>query len=164
MTRKRLTFMAGLVMSATALGSIISAIKLGKLADRTGHTTGHHLGASRCWHLAYCRKPSSRLLGNLSSYASRWGWRLVVWSPVSRPSFGITSLTIRSEPALGFSLSAQFSGQVAGPLIGGFIGGQIGMRSVFFGTSVLLLIGAAFNWLLLSRSRQSLLNPQASSK
>ncbi|MCB8877272.1 MFS transporter, partial [Acidisoma silvae] len=36
---KRLTFMAGLVMSAAALGSIISASRLGKLADRIGHTT-----------------------------------------------------------------------------------------------------------------------------
>ncbi len=36
---KRLIFMAGLVTSATALGSIISASKLGKPADRTGRTT-----------------------------------------------------------------------------------------------------------------------------
>ncbi|MCB8875992.1 MFS transporter, partial [Acidisoma silvae] len=66
--------------------------------------------------------------------------------------------------ALGLSLSAQFAGQVAGPLIGGFIGGQIGMRSVFFGTCALLLIGAAFNGLVLSRTRQSLFSTQASSK
>ena len=33
----RVTMMAGLVMSAAALGSILSASRLGKLADRVGH-------------------------------------------------------------------------------------------------------------------------------
>ncbi len=35
----RVTFIAGLVMSAAALGSILSASQLGKVADRIGHST-----------------------------------------------------------------------------------------------------------------------------
>jgi hypothetical protein len=49
---------------------------------------------------------------------------------------------------LGYSTSAQYTGQVVGPLAGGFVGGHIGMRAVFFGTSVLMVAGAIYNWIL----------------
>lgn len=50
--------------------------------------------------------------------------------------------------ALGYSTSAHYAGQVVGPLLGGFVGGHIGMRAVFLGTSVLMAIGAGYNWLV----------------
>uniref|UniRef100_UPI0040440AF4 MFS transporter n=1 Tax=Pseudomonas aeruginosa TaxID=287 RepID=UPI0040440AF4 len=49
---------------------------------------------------------------------------------------------------LGYSVAAQFAGQFIGPLIGGVIGGHIGMRAVFLATSVVLLLGVAWNFKL----------------
>jgi MFS family permease len=53
---------------------------------------------------------------------------------------------------LGYSTSAQYAGQVIGPLAGGFVGGHIGMRAVFLGTTVVMLGGAAFNWIFSRRA------------
>ncbi len=47
---------------------------------------------------------------------------------------------------LGYGTSAQFAGQVIGPVVGGFVGGHLGMRAVFLATSVLLFLGAGYNW------------------
>jgi DHA1 family multidrug resistance protein-like MFS transporter len=56
---------------------------------------------------------------------------------------------------LGLSISSQYVGQVAGPVLGGFVGGHIGMPAVFLGTSVLLLAGAAFTWLVRTKEEQA---------
>ena len=56
---------------------------------------------------------------------------------------------------LGYSVSAQYAGQVIGPLAGGFVGGHIGMRAVFLGTSVLMALGAAGNFVMERRARVS---------
>jgi DHA1 family multidrug resistance protein-like MFS transporter len=37
-------------------------------------------------------------------------------------------------------------------VLGGFVGGHIGMRAVFVGTSVLLITGAAYSWLVRPRN------------
>ena len=55
---------------------------------------------------------------------------------------------------LGYSVSAQYTGQVVGPLAGGFIGGHIGMRAVFLGTSVLLLVGTVGNFIAQRQARR----------
>jgi hypothetical protein len=49
---------------------------------------------------------------------------------------------------LGYSTSSQYAGHVAGPLLGGFVGGHIGMRAVFFGTSILMALGAVYTGLV----------------
>ncbi len=54
---------------------------------------------------------------------------------------------------LGYSVSAQFAGQVAGPLAGGFVGGHVGMRAVFLGTSVLMALGAVYDWRVAAKDR-----------
>jgi MFS family permease len=52
---------------------------------------------------------------------------------------------------LGWSVSSQYTGQVVGPLMGGFGGGHLGMRAVFLGTSVLMVVGAVGNWVAQAR-------------
>jgi hypothetical protein len=142
----RVTMMAGLVMSAAALGSILSASRLGKLADRVGH-----------WNVIVgCLAVSAVLLIPQAFVTS--GWQLVVLRFLMGLSLGgllpcIASVIRHNVPErvagnmLGYSTSAQYTGQVAGPLLGGFVGGHIGMRAVFLGTCVLMAAGAGWNWL-----------------
>lgn len=141
----RVTMTAGLVMSAAALGSILSASRLGRLADRVGH-----------WNVIVGCLAVSALLLIPQAFVSA-GWQLVALRFLMGLSLGgllpcIASVIRHSVPEhvagnmLGYSTSAQYVGQVAGPLVGGFVGGHVGMRAVFIGTSVLMAAGAAWNW------------------
>lgn len=141
----QVTFVAGLVMSAAALGSIVSASRLGKLADRVGHSTVITVALG-----------VAALLLIPQAFVTA-GWQLILLRFLMGVALGgllpcIAAMVRHSVPdhfvgsVLGYSVSAQFAGQVAGPLVGGFIGGHIGMRAVFLGTSALLLAGAIYNW------------------
>ncbi len=140
---RRVSMTAGVVMSATALGSILSASRLGRLADRIGH-----------WRV---------LTGGLAVAAALLvpqafvdaAWQLVVLRFLMGLALGgllpcVTSIVRHSAPAravgrlLGWATSAQYVGQVAGPLAGGFVGGHLGMRPVFLSTALLLAVGAAW--------------------
>jgi MFS family permease len=148
----KVTIVAGLVMSAAALGSILSASRLGKLADRIGHTTV----------IVGALVVAGLLLAPQAFVTA--GWQLIVLRFAMGLALGgllpcIASVVRHNTPdhvagsILGYSLSAQFAGQVAGPLLGGFVGGHFGMRAVFLGTSLLMLAGAAGNGLLIARQR-----------
>ncbi|WP_024509446.1 MFS transporter [Bradyrhizobium sp. ARR65] len=143
----RVTFFAGLAMSAGALGSILSSSQLGKLADRVGHWT----------IIIACLAVSAALLIPQAFVDS--GWQLVVLRLLMGLALGgllpcIASVIRHNVPEaiaggiLGYSVSAQYCGQVIGPLAGGFVGGHIGMRAVFLGTCVLMAAGAIGNFIL----------------
>lgn len=146
----QVTFVAGLVMSAAAFGSLLSSSHLGKLADRVGH-----------WRIiTICLAASALLLIPQAFVVS--GWQLILLRFLMGLALGgllpcIASVIRHNVPdtvtgsMLGYSISAQYTGQVIGPLAGGFIGGHIGMRAVFLGTSVLMALGAVGNWLVAER-------------
>jgi MFS family permease len=140
----RVTFVAGLAMSAAALGSVLSASRLGKLADRVGH-----------WNVIIACLGVSALLLVPQAFVTD-AWQLVLLRFLMGLALGgllpcIASVIRHNVPEsvsgriLGYSVSSQYTGQVAGPLMGGFVGGHIGMRAVFLGTSVLLVGGALGN-------------------
>src|SRR6201999_1173719 len=121
----RVTFVAGVVMSAAALGSILSSSHLGKLADRIGH-----------WTVITASLAVSALLLIPQAFVDS-GWQLILLRFLMGLALGgllpcIAALIRHNVPdhfvgmVLGYSISSQFAGQVAGPLIGGFIGGHIG--------------------------------------
>ncbi|HTZ00698.1 MAG TPA: MFS transporter [Xanthobacteraceae bacterium] len=137
------TLVSGVVMSAAALGSILSASRLGKLADRVGH-----------WRVLIGALAVSALLLIPQAFVTA-GWQLVGLRFLMGLSLGgllpcITSIIRHNVPdgiagrVLGYSTSSQYVGQVVGPLLGGFVGGHIGMRAVFLGTSLLMGLGAAY--------------------
>jgi len=140
-------FVAGLVMSAAAFGSLLSSSHLGKLADRVGH-----------WRIIIiCLAVSALLLIPQAFVVS--GWQLILLRFLMGLALGgllpcIASVIRHNVPdavtgsMLGYSISAQYAGQVIGPLAGGFIGGHIGMRAVFLGTSVLMACGAIGNFVV----------------
>ncbi|HVZ10690.1 MFS transporter [Rhodopila sp.] len=141
----QVTIVAGIVMSAAALGSILSASRLGRLADRIGH-----------WNVIIgCLLASALLLVPQAMVTA--GWQLVALRFLMGLALGgllpcVAAVIRHSVPEgstggiLGYSTSAQYVGQVTGPLVGGFIGGHYGMRSVFIGTAVLMAAAGLYGW------------------
>lgn len=141
---------AGLVMSAAALGSVISASWLGKLADNVGHVRV----------IVFALLAAAMLLVPQAFVTA--GWQLIVLRFLMGLALGgllpcVAAVIRRSVPAesvggvMGYSVSAQFAGQFTGPLMGGFVGAHLGMRCVFLVTSLLLLAGAILNWRVMMR-------------
>ncbi|ARO23150.1 MFS transporter [Rhizobium sp. S9] len=148
------TKISGLVMSAAALGSILSASRLGRLADRIGH-----------WPVISGALAVAGLLLIPQAFVTS-SWQLIVLRFLMGAALGgllpcITAVIRHSVPdsaaggVLGLSVSSQYIGQVAGPVLGGFVGGHIGMRAVFLGTAVLLLAGAAYAWIVRPRDQKT---------
>ncbi len=143
-------FTAGLVMAASAVGSILAAPRLGRLADRIGH-----------WKLIVgCLAACSLLLIPQAFVTQSWqliGLRFLMGIALAGLLPAITATIRHNVPQaaagtiLGYSTSAQYAGQVLGPLAGGFVGGQIGMRAVFLGTTLIMAGGAALNWVVSRR-------------
>ena len=141
----RVALMSGLVMAASALASILAAPRIGRLADRIG-----------AWHVVIGSLAACGLLLIPQAFVTD-AWQLVALRFLMGLALAgllpsVTALIRHSVPdgvtggVLGYSQSAQYMGQIAGPLVGGFAGASFGMRSVFFATSLLMLLGAAANW------------------
>ncbi len=150
----QVTMVAGIVMSAAALGSILSASRLGRLADRIGH-----------WPVIAGALAIAGLLLIPQAFVTA-SWQLIALRFLMGVALGgllpcIAAVIRHNVPdsaagsILGLSTSSQFVGQVVGPVLGGFVGGHIGMRAVFLGTCVLLLAGAAFAWLVRPKDEQA---------
>lgn len=151
----RVTLVSGVVMSAAALGAILSASRLGRLADRVGH-----------WTVIVGALAVAALLLIPQAFVTE-GWQLVALRFLMGLALGgllpcVTSVIRHNVPdgvggnVLGLSISAQYVGQVAGPVLGGFIGGHFGMPAVFLGTAALLAAGAAVNAVLRARHQRPL--------
>ena len=147
----QITKVAGYVMAAAALGSIISSSWVGKLADRIGHLRIITLALAGAGVLLI---PQAFVTA---------GWQLIILRFLMGLALGgllpcIAAVIRHCVPEgmvgsiLGYSVAAQFAGQFIGPLIGGFIGGHIGMKAVFLATSCILLIGAAWNFKIYCQS------------
>ena len=146
------TLVSGVVMAAAALGSILSAPRLGKLADRVGH-----------WNVVIFALAACALLLVPQAFVTQ-AWQLIGLRFLMGAALGglmpcVTSVISHNVPdgaagtVLGYSTSAQYVGQVVGPLAGGFLGGHFGMRAVFLGTAALIACGAVFNWAVSARRR-----------
>jgi MFS family permease len=115
----KVTMISGVVMSAAALGAILSASRLGKLADRIGH-----------WNVII------GALGVAGAAADPAGlrhqsWQLIGPALPDGPGAGrAPALHLQRHPPqcarqrggkhARLSISSQYVGQVAGPVLGGF--------------------------------------------
>jgi len=133
---------AGLVMACSALGSMLTASRLGALADRIGS-----------WNVIIGCLLMTALAMVPQAWVVHW-WQLAVLRVGMGmalagllPSIGKLARQTVDERStgqmLGYLQSAQFSGQVLGPLVGGVIGVHYGLHSVFFVTAALLSACAA---------------------
>jgi DHA1 family multidrug resistance protein-like MFS transporter len=136
--------MAGFVMAASAFGSMLTAARLGALADR--------IGSSKV--IIACLLATGAVLIP-QAFVTEW-WQLAILRGVMGMTLAGLLPAIAKEvrhavadhdsgKTLGYLQSAQFSGQVIGPLIGGLIGAHIGLRAVFFVTAALLMCCAGLN-------------------
>jgi MFS family permease len=145
----RVTMVAGLVMAAAAFGSIISAPRVGRLADRIGPT---HVIAGGLAVAGLLLIPQAFVTAEWQLLALRFAMGLALGGLLPC----IASVVRHAVPArsaggvLGYSTSAQYAGQVVGPLAGGAIGGYYGPRAVFLATAAVMMIGAV----LVATSRQ----------
>ncbi|WP_027794541.1 MFS transporter [Paraburkholderia acidipaludis] len=133
---------AGLVMACSALGSMLTASRLGALADRIGS-----------WNVIIGCLLATALAMVPQAWVTHWwqlaGLRVAMGMSLAGllPSIGKLARQSVDERAtgqmLGYLQSAQFSGQVFGPLVGGVIGVHLGLHSVFYVTAALLATCAA---------------------
>ena len=141
---------AGVVMACSALGSILTAARLGALADRVGS-----------WNVIIGCLLLTGLVMVPQAYVTHW-WQLAVLRGVMGMTIAgllpaIAKLIRHSVEEhntgkiLGYLQSAQFSGQVIGPLIGGQIGAYFGLHHVFLVTGALLVACAGINGWVRSR-------------
>ncbi len=148
----KVTLISGVVMSAAALGSVLSASHLGKLADRIGGMNVVVL----CLTVAACLLIPQAFVTQ--------AWQLILLRFFMGLSLGgllpsLVALIRHNVPsqivgrALGYSTASQYAGQVIGPLLGGFVGGHFSMRAVFIITSVMLFCAAGYNKFLLGTTR-----------
>ncbi|CAB3768268.1 MFS transporter [Paraburkholderia humisilvae] len=141
---EHLARMAGIIMAASAFGSMLTAPRLGALADRIGS-----------WNVIIGCLAVTGLIMLPQAFVTQW-WQLALLR-------GLMGMTIagllpsiakmvrqlvddnHSGKTLGYLQSAQFSGQVIGPLVGGQIGAHVGLHQVFFVTGTLLVVCAVLN-------------------
>ena len=112
--------LASFVFVAAAIGAIISAPRLGKLADRVGHDrviigslvtasvlAALQAGVKEVWQLTVLRLLMGLALGGLLPTVTAAIRRLAPQDSVGR--------------ILGYNVSAQYIGQVVGPIAGGLV-------------------------------------------
>jgi DHA1 family multidrug resistance protein-like MFS transporter len=135
---------AGVIMACSALGSILTAARLGALADRVGS-----------WNVIIGCLLLTGAVMVPQAFVTQW-WQLAILR-------GLMGMTIagllpaiaklirhsveehNTGKVLGYLQSAQFSGQVIGPLIGGQVGAHFGLPPVFLVTGALLVFCAGIN-------------------
>jgi MFS family permease len=133
---------AGVIMASSALGSIVTAARLGALADRIGGwrvITGCLLLSG----LAMLPQALVTSWWQLAALRCLMGMAIAGLLPSIAKLIRHAAADSNTGKILGWLQSAQFAGQVVGPLLGGLIGVHVGIRAVFVATGLLLIVFAA---------------------
>ena len=140
-----LAFFSGVAFSATGLGNLLMTKRWGSIGDRFGYlkllvillfATGlfYLPGAfiTEYWQLVTIRFILGVTMGGLIPLR-------VAYIRQEAP------IAMQGE-VLGYNTSLQFLGNIIGPSLGGVISGFFGFSSVFFTTSILLILCGAFSF------------------
>jgi MFS transporter, DHA1 family, multidrug resistance protein len=133
-----LTQIAGLVMACSAFGSLLTAARLGALADQIGG-----------WRVIAACLALTGLVMLPQAFVTSW-WQLALLRGVMGMTLAgllpaIAKLMrhavaeAHAGKMLGYLQSAQFTGQVAGPILGGIVAVHAGLHAVFIATGLLLM-------------------------
>ncbi len=142
-TGAHVALMSGMVFAASGLSSVLAAPRLGKLTDRIGPQKVTLVALAAAGVLlvpqAFVHNPwqlmGLRFLLGLATAGLMPALNAMVKHAVPE------SITGR---VFGFNISGQYLGIFAGSVLGGQVAALFGIRSVFFVTSGLLLLNAAW--------------------
>lgn len=147
-----LSTLSGATFAAIGLGNIISAPRLGRLADQIGAQkvllVSLVIAALLYLPQAYVRNVYQLII-----------LRLILGLAIGGLQPSIQALIRRYAPAsmqgrtFGFNSSFMFAGSLVGPLLGGFVSSLWRIESVFYVTSVLFILDALWLYYALYRYR-----------
>ncbi|MCX7781794.1 MAG: multidrug efflux MFS transporter [Negativicutes bacterium] len=135
--------MSGMVFAASGFASVLAAPRLGKLADEIGPQKVM-LGALLAAGLLYIPQAFVQNAWQLM------GLRFLLGIATAGLLPSINSLVKKLGPdefagrLFGYNQAAQFAGSFVGAVLGGGVAAAFGIKYVFFFTSALLLINAAW--------------------
>lgn len=139
----RIALISGMVFSASGLASIVAAPRLGRLSDRIGPQK-----------VMFAALVAAGLLFIPQAFVqSPWelmGLRFLLGIATAGLLPSINALLKQITPdeitgrVFGYNQSAQFLGSFGGAVLGGGVAASFGIRYVFFFTSLLLLLNAAW--------------------
>lgn len=147
---EHIAFISGLVFAASGLASIVAAPRLGALADRIGPPKVI-VSALLAAGLLFIPQALVKNVWQLM------GLRFLLGISTASLLPSINSMIRQITPdqntgrIYGYNQSAQFIGSFGGAVMGGQIASAIGIHYVFFSTSSLLLLNAAWVYLLVYR-------------
>ncbi|OLZ09530.1 multidrug efflux MFS transporter [Sulfobacillus thermosulfidooxidans] len=153
---KNISTLAGATFAAIGLGNIISAPRLGKLADKIGAQrvllVSLVIAAVLYLPQAYVHNAYQLMVLRLILGLAVGGLQPSVQALIRR--YTPTSLQGR---AFGFNSSFLFVGNLVGPLLGGFVSSIWHIQSVFYVTAILLFIDAMWLYYAIIRFRSRIL-------
>ncbi len=153
---KNISTLAGATFAAIGLGNIISAPRLGKLADKIGAQrvllVSLVIAAVLYLPQAYVHNAYQLMVLRLILGLAVGGLQPSVQALIRR--YTPTSLQGR---AFGFNSSFLFAGNLVGPLLGGFVSSIWHIQSVFYVTAILLFIDAMWLYYAIIRFRSRIL-------
>ena len=138
-----LAFLSGMVFAASGLSSVIAAPRLGALADRIGPPKVMVVALLAAGLLFI---PQALVRNAWELMALRFLLGIATASLLPSINSMIRQITPdeMTGQIYGYNQSAQFVGSFGGAVMGGQIASMFGLKYVFFSTSVLLLLNAAW--------------------
>lgn len=155
-----LTTVAGATFAAIGFGNIISAPRLGRLADRIGP-------AKVLWWSLIVAALLYIPQGFVHSVYQLMILRFVLGLAVGGLQPAVQVLIRRNAPtniqgrAFGFNSSFMFAGSMIGPILGGFVSSLWGIANVFFITAAILALNAVWAYRTILRSAAPQIRPNA---
>jgi MFS family permease len=157
-----IALIAGTVVAAAGFANVLAAPWLGKLSDR--------VGPQRI--LLVCLIVAGVLFIPQAFVRTPWqlmALRFLMGLAMAGLLPSINAIVRRNSPAsvagrvFGYNQSAQYLGTIGGSVLGGQMAAFFGIRSVFFTTSLLLLLNALWVYLIgLRRTHRSRLTSEPS--
>lgn len=134
---------AGLTFSASGLANIIAAPRLGKLSDRVG---AHKVILIALLAAGILFIPQAFVQNPWELMALRFALGLTAAGLAPSVNILLRKITPSSLTGrvFGFNMSAMYLGAFGGAVLGGQVAAWLGVRYVFFTTSALLLLNAAW--------------------
>ncbi len=138
-----IAFLSGMVFAASGLSSVIAAPRLGALADRIGPPKVMVFALLAAGLLFI---PQALVRNAWELMALRFLLGIATASLLPSINSMIRQITPdeMTGQIYGYNQSAQFVGSFGGAVMGGQIASMFGLKYVFFSTSVLLLLNAAW--------------------